>query len=279
MTTQTSPRLGITLMAAAQSQPHLIVNAAIRILETVTNLVAISASIDTPPVSPNDGDVYVLANGTTGVWVGHEDALAISIAGSWFYVPAEEGWIVWVDDIAGRITYGVGSPAGWGTYTTGPTGPPAAIDVTFDDTGLGIIAADVQTAIADIVALFGAASGLATLDGSGRLTLSQRANMPVNTETGTTRTVSNTDRLDKTRCTNSGTVTITLDTNAGTALDIGFTATYFQAGTGQIVVSPAGGVTLNIPNGRSAKTRDRYSTLVVHKVGTDEWDIAGDLST
>lgn len=41
----------------------------------------------TPPVSPNDGDAYIVADsGTTGVFAGQENNIAFSIQGAWYFL-------------------------------------------------------------------------------------------------------------------------------------------------------------------------------------------------
>lgn len=58
------------------------------LLDAVTFLSVISASIATPPGSPTAGDRYVVAASATGAWSGHEKDLAIYREGAWaFYTP------------------------------------------------------------------------------------------------------------------------------------------------------------------------------------------------
>lgn len=110
----------------------------------------------------------------------------------------------------------------------------------------------------------------------------REANMltAVNTQTGTTYTFALTDALSTVvRQSNAGAITDTLPTNAAVAFPIGSVLLVRQTGAGQVTVTPTGGVTLNIPSGRAAKTRAQGSSLMMHKVGTDEWDLSGDLAT
>ena len=46
----------------------------------------LSATIGTPPGSPNNGDRYIIPNtGATGAWVGNETKIATRVAGAWEY--------------------------------------------------------------------------------------------------------------------------------------------------------------------------------------------------
>lgn len=101
---------------------------------------------------------------------------------------------------------------------------------------------------------------------------------PVN-DAGTTRTLATADAGTKIRTSASAAVTHTIPTNAADAIPVGSVIGVRQQGTGQVTVTPASGVTLNIPTGLTAKTRVQGSELILHKVGTNEWDITGDLST
>lgn len=71
---------------------------------------------------------------------------------------------------------------------------------------------------------------------------------------------------------------IAIPLSANEALPIGFTVTIRQCAAGQVTISQEGGVTLNIPTGAQAKTRALHSTVMVHKVATDAWDLTGDLA-
>lgn len=82
------------------------------------------------------------------------------------------------------------------------------------------------------------------------------------------------------RCTSPFAVGLTLWQNASVPIPTATFMSYLQAtDTGQIVMTVNSGVTLNIPSGYVAKTRARGSVINLHKVGTNEWDLSGDLAT
>jgi len=80
------------------------------------------------------------------------------------------------------------------------------------------------------------------------------------------------------RANNSAAITVTVPTNASVAYPNGTTLAFRQVSSGQITVSPASGVTINKPVSLAYKTREQGSSIMLHKVGTDEWDITGDLA-
>ena len=85
-------------------------------------------------------------------------------------------------------------------------------------------------------------------------------------------------------CTAATAVTLTLRANNGnTALDwkSGDYFTIVQKGTGQVTVSPAAGVVIEIPSGFFPRTRARYSPIsfVCDDPSTNTWTIGNDMAT
>ncbi len=94
----TSANLGLPYIMAAQAQKHVTHNEAIRALDAVVQLMVLDRDLTDPPVSPGDGDRYLVAVGASGDWTGQTGAIAAFQDGAWaFYAPAE-GWIAWVAD-------------------------------------------------------------------------------------------------------------------------------------------------------------------------------------
>ncbi len=84
-----TPLLGITELEASQSQPEIPVNEAIRVLESgAGQLIVIDKDLSVPPVSPAEGDVYIIPSGASGVWASFPFHIAICIGGLlWFLTP------------------------------------------------------------------------------------------------------------------------------------------------------------------------------------------------
>lgn len=109
----TTPLLGIPELEAAQAQPEIVVNRAIRLLEAMSPLQALSRVVTAPPGSPADGDRYLVPEGASGVWAGHAQEIAVNVGGTWYFIAARTGWECYVEDEATRVTYFGGSPNGW----------------------------------------------------------------------------------------------------------------------------------------------------------------------
>lgn len=78
-----------------------------------------------------------------------------------------------------------------------------------------------------------------------------------------------------TRMTSGTAVDLTVPPNSAQAFPIGTVLTAVQAGAGQITVVPGAGVTINATE--LLKTRKLLSVVTLIKVGTDAWDLFGDL--
>lgn len=73
--------------------------------------------------------------------------------------------------------------------------------------------------------------------------------------------------------------TVTVPTNASVAFTAGHFVSVRQIGAGQLTFSPAGGVTLNIPSGYIAATGRQHAIMALMYVGSDVWDVTGDLGS
>ena len=77
------------------------------------------------------------------------------------------------------------------------------------------------------------------------------------------------------RITSGSGVNLTIPTNAAVAFPIGTVISVRQVGAGKINFTPSGGVTVNTPE--TLFTRKAGASASLHKVGTNEWDLTGDL--
>jgi hypothetical protein len=94
----TTPNLGITLVEQSQSQKEVTVNQAILTLDAVLGGGVIDKDLATPPVSPAEGDKYIVAGSPTGAWTGHAKHIAFFYNGGWRFINPGEGLFVWVND-------------------------------------------------------------------------------------------------------------------------------------------------------------------------------------
>lgn len=98
----TSARLGLPYMAAAQAQKHVTHNEALLRLDALTQLVLESVDATTPPETPEAGTVYAVGSTPTGVWATAAEQLAYWDGTAWIFVEPQIGWQCW-DKAAGLL--------------------------------------------------------------------------------------------------------------------------------------------------------------------------------
>lgn len=109
----TTPILGLTEVAAAQSQPHVPINEATRALEIFGQIIVITTLDTAPPVSAAEGDAYVIADGATGDWAGHDNEVAYYSGGAWLFLTPRIGWLAYSLYDTTNYRYNGNSPNGW----------------------------------------------------------------------------------------------------------------------------------------------------------------------
>lgn len=93
-----------------------------------------SRTTGTPPGSPANGDIYIVpASGTTGVWVGKENQVAVRDNGAWVYYVVGEGFVAYVqsDDFLynfnGTTWVPISQPADVNAFVAGTPGVSAKV--------------------------------------------------------------------------------------------------------------------------------------------------------
>lgn len=92
-----TPRLTLPEIATGQSDKSVTHNDALEILDILVQTSVIDKDLSTPPVSPSDGDLYIVKLTGTGAWAGHDTDLAYYRSG-WIFYNAFEGLTAWVKD-------------------------------------------------------------------------------------------------------------------------------------------------------------------------------------
>ena len=133
--TSASPRYGLPLLFAGQSQKEFYVNDAHARIDALLHA-AIEGDADDPPASPVEGECWLVGASPTGDWVGHPGELACYEAGTWIFADPRDGMRL-LDRSTGQVKLYRG---GW-TAPTGPAGP----------SGGTTIDAEARTAIADLI--------------------------------------------------------------------------------------------------------------------------------
>jgi hypothetical protein len=107
----TTTHLSLTLVETAQAQKEVTVNEAFFRLDAILNTGAIDKDLATPPATPANGDVYIVANSPTGAWAGHAAHIAYYDQ-IWKFIVPNEGVTLWVQDEDSLYVYFGGSA--WG---------------------------------------------------------------------------------------------------------------------------------------------------------------------
>lgn len=95
-----SPNLLLPYIAPSQAQKHVTHNEAIRALDALVQLAVLDRDLSAPPVSPADGQRYLVAAGASGAWAGQSGKIAAFQDGSWEFFAPRAGWTAWVADEA-----------------------------------------------------------------------------------------------------------------------------------------------------------------------------------
>lgn len=88
---ETSARLSLPFLAASQAQKHVTHNEALRLLDLWVQLVIEGFDADTPPVAPEDGQIWATGAAPTGDWAGQPHSLAIRDGEFWQFTPLVAG--------------------------------------------------------------------------------------------------------------------------------------------------------------------------------------------
>ena len=95
---QQTANLELPYILPSQAQKHVTHNEAIRSLDALVQLAVLDRDLADPPVSPVDGDRYLVAAGATGLWAARDGKIAAWQDGAWAFLTQKAGWLVWVAD-------------------------------------------------------------------------------------------------------------------------------------------------------------------------------------
>lgn len=167
--------LEMPFLEAAQAQKHVTLNEALQVLDGVVQLSVLSASVSTPPADPEEGDRYLVAPAASGVWSGHDHAVAVRQDGVWAFHQPKPGWRAHVQSehsmrtfLGGRWRAGVVlNPFGAATVFEAPYEEHALALASTSDTSLVIPARSLLLGVTALVTVpvTGATSFSVGLDG------------------------------------------------------------------------------------------------------------------
>lgn len=118
----TTPNLGLPELVANQSQPHVPINQAARILDTLVQMVAIDILTAPPGGTPDDGNTYLVDTGATGAWAGFDEYLVYWQTNAWQFIQPKIGWRCYLASVGQDYRFSLGSPNGWAPIAEGGGG-------------------------------------------------------------------------------------------------------------------------------------------------------------
>ncbi|MCF6216074.1 MAG: DUF2793 domain-containing protein [Emcibacter sp.] len=104
-----TPRLTTPYIISTQSQKEVTHNMALNILDALVQTAVETATLVSPPMSPPEGGLWLVASVATGDWLGHDGKIAQYIGGAWQFHAPFEGLLVWLkdDDVAAQFRSGL----------------------------------------------------------------------------------------------------------------------------------------------------------------------------
>ncbi|BBE72041.1 DUF2793 domain-containing protein [Oharaeibacter diazotrophicus] len=131
----TTDRLQLPRLAAAQAQKHVTHNDALAILDALVQLAVADRDLTAPPASPAAGERHLVAAGATGAWAGRAGEIAEYLDGAWRFHAPRAGWTAYVAAEGAAVVYD-------GTGWTAAAGEGAAAILakllTVDGAGSGL---------------------------------------------------------------------------------------------------------------------------------------------
>ncbi|WP_336065965.1 DUF2793 domain-containing protein [Nitratireductor rhodophyticola] len=103
-------KLKLPYIMPSQAQKHVTHNEAIRLLDGLVHLSVRDRDLAAPPVTPDDGDCYIVGPAASGEWTGWERAIAYFVDGAWEKLAPVTGWRAWIVDEACLAVF---DGAGW----------------------------------------------------------------------------------------------------------------------------------------------------------------------
>ncbi len=100
-----TPNLNMPYISAAQAQKHVTHNEALRALDAIVHLSVLDRDLLAPPLSPVDGDRYLVAASATGIWAGRDAQIAAWQDNAWLFYGPQVGWLAWVSDEDKLLTW------------------------------------------------------------------------------------------------------------------------------------------------------------------------------
>lgn len=113
----TTKNFSLPMLFSGQAQKEFFINQSLVVIDALLQR-GVNDSLVAPPSDPEEGQCFRIKGGAADDWAGHDDELAVRVAGSWHFVLPLDGMCIF-DRGAGAILY---FNAGWQTATE-PSAP------------------------------------------------------------------------------------------------------------------------------------------------------------
>ncbi len=120
--TSHTARFNLPLLFPGQAQKEFYINEAHALIDLLVHPL-IEEEVDAPPISPGEGQCWLVSQTPTGEWIGHEGEIAGWVGGGWLFLLPRHG-VRLHDRTTGQIIFYANgwhrvsppvSPAGGGT--------------------------------------------------------------------------------------------------------------------------------------------------------------------
>lgn len=153
----TTPRLSLPHVVQSQSQKEVTHNEALNHLDAVVQPLVQDRDLASPPASPAEGQMWIVAAGASGDWAGQDSNLAQFIGGAWWFLTPPEGFTAWLkdEDMPVRWTgtaWEAGKLVGAGVYINGTQVIAGQQPAISDASGGTTIDTEARTAINALLA-------------------------------------------------------------------------------------------------------------------------------
>lgn len=85
-----TPRFGLPLLFAGQTQKEVYVNEAHALADAILHC-AVNGELAAPPASAAEGDCWLVAASATGPWAGQDGKIASRQGGNWLFIAPRDG--------------------------------------------------------------------------------------------------------------------------------------------------------------------------------------------
>ena len=107
----TDPNLGLTYgWTLGESGWDTGMDANLKRLGATVGLSVKDRDLTAPPVSPANGDRYIVPAAATGAWAGKTSQIAVRIEGTWEFHAPKVGWLCYIEDEGKLVAF---KSAGW----------------------------------------------------------------------------------------------------------------------------------------------------------------------